>query len=680
MTLFLPLEADAPLPTYPSFLLKPPDPKAQVTQVIKSILKARRIVVICAGISVKAGIPDFRSPEGLFQSLRRENPKEALTSGKDLFDASVFNSEQTTALFCQMISRLSHLSKEAEPTPFHRSLKALDDSGKLLRVYTQNIDAIESKCGLTFGVPKLESKRPRLRPKEKVSVSNGVDEAAPDPTLTEPEPPGSTSSSIPRCIPLHGTLQTLHCQVCTHSFLLEDYISSLASGVPPDCPECTSMENMRRIVGKRARGVGRLRPSVVLYNEAHKDGEGVGEAVRRDLVGSSKGKGRSGADLLLVVGTSLRVPGTKRMVREFAKAVHARGKGSKEAGSSSTSTSSAPSPSPGKDDGDVQHPLKAIYLNLDFPMPTREWEGVFDAWLQGDAQTFAEMLQEEIRKESAAKELANEKKKKKEEGHSSFAAGVTSAAGSNTGKNSKKRKVESSSCLPLAKRKNTEFAVVVPPLQFPPTPPSSSQKAKKIASPPAQHPEDFNSPQPYQDQPARLTLRIPARPSVTTDSYLSSPPSTPPRIPRRTVIVPEVCLPSSPEKFSSGRPPPISPLLHYQEELSMHTGSCGRERSNERRLSTSSLSSLSSVSTMYTRESSVCSTASSSKADERHYSDVTVPEDDSSSSRESTDWDMEPEQTDFDYYDPTVYYGDLQRYHSRLETSCIRTTQCGDGG
>jgi hypothetical protein len=43
-----------------------------------------------AGISVRAGIPDFRSAEGLFQSLKKENPKDGLSSGKDLFDASVF--------------------------------------------------------------------------------------------------------------------------------------------------------------------------------------------------------------------------------------------------------------------------------------------------------------------------------------------------------------------------------------------------------------------------------------------------------------------------------------------------------------------------------------------------------------------------------------------------------------
>ena len=44
-----------------------------------------------AGISVQAGIPDFRSAQGLFQSIKKDNPKEAIGSGKDLFDASVFN-------------------------------------------------------------------------------------------------------------------------------------------------------------------------------------------------------------------------------------------------------------------------------------------------------------------------------------------------------------------------------------------------------------------------------------------------------------------------------------------------------------------------------------------------------------------------------------------------------------
>lgn len=52
-----------------------------------------------AGISVSAGIPDFRSESGLFQTLKRDNPKEALSSGRDLFDASVFNVSHRLYMF-----------------------------------------------------------------------------------------------------------------------------------------------------------------------------------------------------------------------------------------------------------------------------------------------------------------------------------------------------------------------------------------------------------------------------------------------------------------------------------------------------------------------------------------------------------------------------------------------------
>jgi hypothetical protein len=114
-TIFMPLAGSPPLPDSPSFLIPCNDPSFEVSKVLKMILKAKRVVVLCgegsnfcfvgleeitssplfhfqgAGISVRAGIPDFRSSEGLFQSLKKDNPKEALLSGRDLFDASVFN-------------------------------------------------------------------------------------------------------------------------------------------------------------------------------------------------------------------------------------------------------------------------------------------------------------------------------------------------------------------------------------------------------------------------------------------------------------------------------------------------------------------------------------------------------------------------------------------------------------
>ncbi|KAF9466582.1 DHS-like NAD/FAD-binding domain-containing protein [Collybia nuda] len=527
MTLFLPLEASTPLPPSPSFLIQPTDSHAQVSKVIKAIMKAKRIVVICgAGISVRAGIPDFRSPEGLFKTLKRDNPREALASGKDLFDASVFNSEHTTSLFCQMIAQLSGLSHAAEPTAFHRALRALDDRGKLLRVYTQNIDAIERKCGLSFGVPEFEEKRGKGRSKNLThpppTEADGFDPSTPETKLGSPScPPGES----PRCIPLHGTLQMLHCQICTRSFPLEDHLESLVLGQPPPCPECISMEETRQLVGKRARGIGRLRPSVVLYNEAHKDGEGVGEVVRKDLVGSSKGKGRSGADLLLVVGTSLRVPGTKRMVREFAKAVRSRGSSSSNAASGSSNP-----PSPRRSPSNDEEPAtKAIYLNLDFPVPTREWEGVFDAWIQGDAQEFAEALRNEIEREAKAKEVILEKKKKRDMEMALLAKKEEIVGRHDNDVHHEPKPPKRKAALDLSghtvKRRN---------VSTPPSPPTTPGNNTVQCTP---HTPQANT--------SKLILRIPARPP-------------------RPWNVPEVyitTLPPKPNAFGKGKPPvtPESP-------------------------------------------------------------------------------------------------------------------------
>ncbi|KAF8207094.1 DHS-like NAD/FAD-binding domain-containing protein [Mycena galopus ATCC 62051] len=518
-TVFVPLDPSAGIPISPSFLQVSANPALQLQKAIKAILKAKRIVVVCgAGISVKAGIPDFRSPEGLFQTLKRDNPKEVLASGKDLFDASVFHSENTTSLFYQMIARLSELSNAAEPTAFHNLLRALDDRGKLLRVYSQNIDSLEQKCGLSFGVPEFQERRSKPRtPKSKSKAAAATVEAEPVPV----EPVASTSRlptpplETPRCIPLHGTLQTVHCQTCNHSFALADHFVALELGTPPACPECTAMEETRQLVGKRARGVGRLRPSVVLYNEAHKDGEGVGDVVRRDLLGLSgaKGKGRSaGADLLLVVGTSLRVPGTKRMVREFAKAVRV----GKDAGSNRPSPSLAAAA--GAPEEEREPPFKTVYLNLDFPVPTREWEGVFDAWLQGDAQLFAEMLQAEIDEEARVKEAASEKRRRKEKEKGEYLDRQGNSVGGN-GSGKKRKAAKGAGPESAAKRRKTVNAHVLPtPPHSRPAPASSQAPQKKI----------------FLTIPARRYRRlipevyITTRPSHST-CLLPTPESTPPR-------------------------------------------------------------------------------------------------------------------------------------------------------
>ncbi|KAJ3716097.1 DHS-like NAD/FAD-binding domain-containing protein [Lentinula raphanica] len=648
MTLFLPLEDSTASATIPSFVSQSTETTVQVAKVIKAILKAKRIVVICgAGISVQAGIPDFRSSEGLFQTLKRDNPKDALSSGKDLFDASVFNTEHKTALFCQMISQLSDLSKAAEPTAFHHLLRALDSNGRLLRVYTQNIDAIESKSGLSFGIPEFEGKRSKPR-------NNTFPEVG-DPG------PSTAANRTPRCIPLHGTLQRVHCQICTHSFPLSDYLPSLTAGVPPECPECTSLERTRQLVGKRARGVGKLRPSVVLYNEAHKDGEGVGEVVQKDLIGS---KGRGGADLLLVVGTSLRVPGTKRMVREFSKAVHSRGPGSKES-------------TPGSDEQasqqQQQQPFKAVYLNLDFPVPTREWEGVFDAWVQGDAQVFAQMLQTELQKELHAKEVAVEKRKKKEE-ELAFAAlsGLPPPkpkpkpkAKTKDEPAAKKRKVHVGEDYEI---KHKKLVVEIPTRSQIYSHPYSSHIARASPSTSQQPPSPVS--------PSRhLTLRIPPRPRPQT---------IPMNLPTTT----------TPIKRSStlGRPPPTpdhTPPRAYSPLYRAHSTIHNPE----------SNSSYSSSYVQYHRIPSTSSTSLTSLSEEDDGSDELVlspvgqPAWRDRMGNEEGSWQgggrhmpyhLPPSRSSiFSLGDrDSAMAMDMVDFRDRLATSCLRTTQVevGDGG
>ncbi len=65
----------------------------------------------------------------------------------------------------------------------------------------------------------------------------------------------------------------------------------------------------------RSITVGSLRSAIVLYDEPHPMGETIGATESCDL-------GKK-PDLLLIMGTSLKVHGLKALIRDFANAVHA---------------------------------------------------------------------------------------------------------------------------------------------------------------------------------------------------------------------------------------------------------------------------------------------------------------------------------------------------------------------
>jgi NAD-dependent protein deacetylase/lipoamidase len=98
---------------------------------------ARTVVLTGAGISTESGIPDFRSPGGLWS---RYDPS-ALTF--DRFLAS----EDTRRLYWEIACESYPLMRDAQPNATHRAVAAIERAAKLLLLVTQNVDGLHHKAG-----------------------------------------------------------------------------------------------------------------------------------------------------------------------------------------------------------------------------------------------------------------------------------------------------------------------------------------------------------------------------------------------------------------------------------------------------------------------------------------------------------------------------------------------------
>eukprot|EP00937_MAST-01D_sp_MAST-1D-sp2_P007686 g7686.t1 len=113
-----------------------------------SLLKgARKVMVLSgAGISVACGIPDFRSKGGLYDQLE----KYGLPDPQCMFDRRFFNRNPRPFFhFATKIFPFGPQGSPFVPSATHFFLAALERRGQLLRNYTQNIDQIELKAGLS---------------------------------------------------------------------------------------------------------------------------------------------------------------------------------------------------------------------------------------------------------------------------------------------------------------------------------------------------------------------------------------------------------------------------------------------------------------------------------------------------------------------------------------------------
>lgn len=99
------------------------------------------IAVVGAGISVAAGIPDFRSPgTGLYDNLARFR----LPFPEAVFDVTYFKGNPKP--FFRLARAL--WPGRYVPTRTHHFLRLLADKGLLTRVYSQNIDMLERRAGV----------------------------------------------------------------------------------------------------------------------------------------------------------------------------------------------------------------------------------------------------------------------------------------------------------------------------------------------------------------------------------------------------------------------------------------------------------------------------------------------------------------------------------------------------
>ena len=104
------------------------------------IRDAEKILVFSgAGLSTESGIPDFRSPGGLWDKY----------DPSDFYFQKFIANEGAREKYWRMSTESYGMMKDAHPNRGHLAIKNLESLGKLLAIVTQNIDNLHHKAGNT---------------------------------------------------------------------------------------------------------------------------------------------------------------------------------------------------------------------------------------------------------------------------------------------------------------------------------------------------------------------------------------------------------------------------------------------------------------------------------------------------------------------------------------------------
>lgn len=151
------------------------------------IKEAGKILVFSgAGLSTESGIPDFRSPGGVWS---RYDPS-------DFYFDKIISDENARVRYWQMSTEFYQSMKDAVPNHAHLVIKTLEDMGKLIAIVTQNVDRLHHRAG----------------------------------------------NSPDKIIEIHGTAFSVSCLTCGKNYERDDIEERIRLGVKvPYCDVCTGV-------------------------------------------------------------------------------------------------------------------------------------------------------------------------------------------------------------------------------------------------------------------------------------------------------------------------------------------------------------------------------------------------------------------------------------------------------
>jgi NAD-dependent deacetylase len=113
------------------------EPTSEIDRLREMIEGARRIVAFTgAGISTESGIPDFRSPGGIW------------TKYQPIYFDDFMASEEMRRESWRRKFATDETMVKAEPNAGHRALARLVEQGRMTAIITQNIDGLHQRSGV----------------------------------------------------------------------------------------------------------------------------------------------------------------------------------------------------------------------------------------------------------------------------------------------------------------------------------------------------------------------------------------------------------------------------------------------------------------------------------------------------------------------------------------------------